>query len=267
MNSEIPPIERAGLERLYRRYNKREFVHPDPVEFLYSYPDVRDREIVGLMASSLAYGRVAQIFSSVQRVLQRMPSPRKFLERSSRKSLARTFSVFRHRFTTGRELAALLYGAKIVIAQYGSLRHCFLAGMSPHDDTVLPALTLFVHRLVEDSLPGSLLPSPCRGSACKRLNLFLRWMIREDEVDPGGWGAAHAARLIIPLDTHMHRICRGLGFTRRGQADLRTAREVTDAFRRIVPEDPVRYDFTLTRLGMMGSTAWRCLEQEHSVAV
>ena len=153
VNSGIPTIERASLERLYRRYNKREFVHPDPVEFLYSYPDVRDREIIGLVASSLAYGRVAQIFSSVRRVLHRMPSPRDFLERSTRKSLARAFSGFRHRFTTGRELAALLYSAKTVIGQYGSLRHCFLTGMSPHDDTVLPALTSFVDHLVENSLP------------------------------------------------------------------------------------------------------------------
>ena len=97
---------------------------------------------------------------------------------------------------------------------------------------------------------AGLLPSPSAGSACKRLNLFLRWMVRQDNVDPGGWDSVSPAKLIIPLDTHMHRIGRRLGLTPRRQADLRTAIEITEGFRGICPSDPVRYDFALTRLGI-----------------
>ena len=98
-----------------------------------------------------------------------------------------------------------------------------------------------------------LLPSPESGSACKRLNLFLRWMVRSDAVDPGGWSGVSPAMLIVPLDTHMHRIAAKLGLTKRRAADFRAAREVTGAFRTIAPEDPVKYDFALTRLGILRS--------------
>jgi len=261
LKKETPAADRRRLESFYRRYNRREFVDLDPVGFLYRYPDVGDREIVALVASSLAYGRVAQIFSSVQRALELMPSPHEFLRKSSLQSLRRRFAGFRHRFSTGRELAALLHGVKKSIAEHGSLKAAFLSCAGRNDETILPALEAFTERISGNgSCPvGSLIPSARRGSACKRLNLFLRWMVREDDVDPGGWPEVEASRLLIPLDTHMHRICRGLGFTRRAQADMRTALQATSAFRRIVPGDPVRYDFTLTRLGMSGDTAWKTL--------
>ncbi|MFC1474950.1 TIGR02757 family protein, partial [bacterium] len=98
-----------------------------------------------------------------------------------------------------------------------------------------------------------LTPAPRRGSACKRMNLFLRWMVRRDDVDPGPWTDVPASKLVVPLDTHMHRISSGMGLTSRKQADLKTAIEITDAFRAISPEDPVRYDFALTRLGILGN--------------
>ena len=94
------------------------------------------------------------------------------------------------------------------------------------------------------------LACPDKGSACKRLNLFLRWMVREDNVDPGGWNQVPASMLIIPLDTHMHRIGHSFQLTSRKQADMRTALEITKAFREMSPQDPVRYDFSLTRLGI-----------------
>ncbi len=101
---------------------------------------------------------------------------------------------------------------------------------------------------------GRLLCHPAAGSACKRLNLYLRWMVRRDDVDPGGWTGVSPARLVIPLDVHMHRIGRGLGLTQSRYANLRTALEITAAFRRIAPDDPVRYDFALTRLGIRSDT-------------
>ncbi len=245
-------IYSRNLCELYDTYNHREFVHPDPLEFLYDYQDLRDREIAGLVASSLAYGGVRQILKGVKSVLDRMESPYAFLKANSRDALTRTFANFKYRFTTGEELALMLYGVRQVVERYGSLQACFVNALRDDDETVIPALTVLVKELsaVFDSRPRSLLPSPTAGSACKRLNLFLRWMVRRDEVDPGGWDEVPASKLIVPLDTHMHRISLQLGLTKRKQANLRTACEITAAFRSIEPEDPVRYDFALTRLGI-----------------
>jgi uncharacterized protein (TIGR02757 family) len=257
-------ISKSQLEELYRRFTLREFVHPDPLEFLYAYPALRDREVVGLVASSLAYGRVLQILRSVSGVLERIgPAPAEFLRRHTHGSLRRAFDGFKHRFTTGRDLADLLFGAKRAVEKHGSLGACFLAGLKPGDETVLPAMSALVRELTIQyrSDHFSLLPPPDRGSACKRLNLFLRWMVRHDDVDPGGWDSVSPAKLIVPLDVHMHRICRLLGLSSRRQADLRAALEVTSAFRTIVPDDPVRYDFCLTRPGIRwGATSSNVLE-------
>ena len=121
---------------------------------------------------------------------------------------------------------------------------------------MIPALAEFVEELssVFAGKPRSLLPSPRAGSACKRHNLFLRWMVRSDAVDPGGWMDIPSAKLIVPVDVHMHRISLQIGLTKRKQANLRTALEITAAFRSIAPEDPVRYDFALTRLGIRNDT-------------
>ncbi len=245
-------IPQKNLCELYETYNHREFVHPDPLEFLYDYPDLRDREIVGLVASSLAYGGVRQILKGVKSVLVRMESPHAFLRNSSRESLVRLFVNFKYRFTTGEELASMLYGIKRVLEKYGSLQACFVNALNDDDETVIPAMSELVKELsaVFKGKPRSLLPSPTAGSACKRLNLFLRWMVRCDEVDPGGWDNVPASKLIVPLDTHMHRISLQLGLTKRKQANLKAACEITAAFRSIEPEDPVRYDFALTRLGI-----------------
>jgi uncharacterized protein (TIGR02757 family) len=323
MSADMPTraIKRR-LDELYDTYTRREFVPPDPVEALYPYGDVRDREIVALIASSLAYGRAAQIHKSVSAVLGRMAhdssasrhdssasrhdpqtttgfttsrgvsaplsgrgptgaagcettpspgSPRRFLERSSLESLRHAFADFRHRFTSGEELAVMLFGVRRVLDRWGSLEACFAAGISADDDTVLPALCRFVRELTTaadgDAAPRacgepcpdecpSLLPLPARGSACKRLNLFLRWMVRRDDVDPGGWDGVPPAKLIVPLDTHMHRICLTLSLTRRRHPDMRAALEATSAFRQVAPDDPVRYDFALTRLGIRTDTDW-----------
>jgi uncharacterized protein (TIGR02757 family) len=249
----MPTVTKQELELVYQRYNRLEFVHPDPLECLYQYENVCDREIAGLIASSLAYGRVVQILKSVSAVLERMmPSPSAFLRQASRKGLERTFAEFKHRFTTGEQLGALLFGIKNVVEGYGSLYTCFLAGLEDDHATVLPALHVFTNELAARSHGplGHLVPCPERGSACKRLNLFLRWMVRRDAVDPGGWEGVPVSKLIVPVDTHMHRVSLLLGLTRRKQADMRTAIEITDGFRAIAPEDPVKYDFALTRFGI-----------------
>jgi len=240
------------LEELYRKYNRREFVYPDPLIFLYDYEDPADREIVGLVASSLAYGNVKQILSSAGKVLDAMrPSPRGFLDKTSESELRRTYIGFRHRWTTGDDIASLMIGVKRTIARHGSLRACFASGMEADNGSVLSALGKFVAEI--DRASGTrcgLLPLPSRGSACKRLLLYLRWMVRKDEVDPGGWSEISPRCLVVPLDRHMYSISRALGITNRRQADMKAALEVTGFFRKFAPEDPVRYDFALTRLGI-----------------
>ena len=241
------------LEGLYEKFNRRRYVHPDPLEFLYNYDDPSDRELVALVASSLAYGRVAQILKSVSAVLAKLgPEPVKHLAEMTPSQLRRAMNGFRHRFNTGLHVAAMLTGAKHTIERYGSLEACFAQGLSPEDETVLPALLEFVAQ-IKSSAAGQcehLLPDPARGSACKRLNLMLRWLVRSDDVDPGGWSCVGREKLIVPLDTHMHRIALTLGMTDRKSADMRTALEVTEAFKLISPTDPVRYDFALTRFGI-----------------
>lgn len=250
---------RQGLDSLYRKYNRRAFVHPDPLELVYRYETPADQEIAGLIAACLAYGRVAQILASVTRVLEAISgdtqgSPRSFLETATDREVARILPDFKHRFTPGSEVAALLLAVKRALAERGSLEALFSAGVGMKDETILPALTVFVDRL--RALAGgaqacpSLLSSPADGSACKRLNLFLRWMVRRDQVDPGPWRSVSRARLVVPLDTHLHRISRQLRLTDRKQADLKTALEITRGFAGFNPRDPVRYDFSLTRLGI-----------------
>jgi len=245
---------RAKLETLYAACNRAELISPDPVQFLHRYPCREDREIVGLVAASLAYGNVKQILRNVDWVLTRLGAhPRACLTNVTRLELRRLLRGFRHRWTTEAELVAFLWGIRGAVGRYGSLLECFQAGWDERADTVWCALSRLVCRLREgsDGEPcASLLPDPDRGSACKRLHLFLRWMVRRDAVDTGDWAAISRAKLVIPLDTHMHRVARVLGVTRRNQADRRTALEITEAFRAVSPRDPVRYDFALTRLGI-----------------
>ena len=252
-----PSIDRKTLEKLYRKLNRREFVHPDPLEFLYRYDDPDDREVVGLIASTLAYGRVRQILRSVGNALERTgPHPAAFVRNSSPDSLRRAFEGFKHRFTTGEDLCSMLDGVRTVVDEHGTLGGFFSTLLRPEDETVLPALTSFVGAIADASCVAAgeegacPLPDPERGSACKRLHLFLRWMVRRDDVDPGGWDAVPASKLIVPLDTHMHRLSLTLGLTDRRQANGRTALEVTSAFREFSQDDPVKYDFALTRLGI-----------------
>jgi len=242
---------KAELEGIYAVYHRRRYVDPDPLLYLYDYEALADREVVGLLASALAYGRVAQIMASVAGLLRRIgPSPADYLDAVSPSQLRRDMDGFVHRFANAEAMASLLGAIREVQRAHGGLYACFCDGFDSNADTTLPALTHFVDRLHRCGAGGHLMPLPGRGSACKRLHLFLRWMVREDAVDPGGWNAVPPAMLVVPLDVHMHRVGRALGFTRRRTADAIAAQEVTAGFRNIAPDDPVKYDFSLTRLGI-----------------
>lgn len=251
----MPPTDRrfarlALLENAYAAFTRREKASADPVEYLFCHEDPLDREIIALIASSLAYGRVATIRRGVSWVVARLGPPRATVCSADPTVLAHAWASFRHRFTTGDELVRLVGGIRAVIGRFGSLRECFLAGLSPHDPDTWRALDRFVRHLNPRGTRTSLLPPPSGGSACKRLHLFLRWLVRHDEVDPGGWEDVGTARLIVPLDTHMFRLATRLGLTTRRCATAATATEITDGFRALRPDDPVRYDFALMHMAM-----------------
>ncbi len=240
---------KAFLEGLYFVYNRRELVHPDPLVFLYEYDDPADREIAGLVASSLAYGRVAQILKSVEKILKPMGRhPHRFLLRNTR-DLNGLYGDFKHRFTTGEQMATLLDRTAEVLREHRSIGS-FLGSCLQKGGSLPEGLNLFSRGLEPKREGFSLLTAPEDGSACKRLLLWLKWMVRRDDVDPGGWDVLSPRDLIMPTDTHIHNIARQLGLTQRKQADLKTALEITRGFAGIVPEDPTRYDFVLSRFGI-----------------
>lgn len=256
MKDFIPASNKVYLykqfEKLYLDYNRIEFVHPDPLEFVLRFTDRADQEIAGLIASGLAYGRVGQILSSLERIFSVLNRPSVALANLSRKDLMDALGDFRHRWSTGEEVVDLLNGISILREEYGSLERCFLKGLKRDDPDVINSLAAFVERLhlASGRRASSLLASPSQGSACKRMFLYLRWMVRNDVVDPGTWESISSAKLIVPMDVHMHRVSHRLGLTSRRQADLKSALQVTCFFRHLVPEDPVKYDFTLTRPGI-----------------
>ncbi len=244
-----PTLLRSHLDTLYHRYNHRRFVEPDPLAAVYPFENTADQEIAALIASALAFGTVKQILGSIRSVLDTLGPPEKALREADAGQLRETFAAFRHRYVTGREVVALLLGMRRVRAAYGSLGAAFAAQLRPDETNVFPALTRFA-ALLHGGEKNYLLPDPARGSACKRWMLYLRWMVRKDTVDLGCWRGVSPSQLIVPMDTHMHRIALRLGFTSRKTADAKAALETTAAFRVICPEDTVRYDFALTRLGI-----------------
>lgn len=252
----MPDPLRQKLETLYTAYNRKRFVDPDPLMFLYQYPQVCDREIAGLVAACLAYGRVEMILQAVNQVLVFLGSnPKDRVLHLNETDLCRGLAGFSYRFARPAHVVSLMVGIQRVLRQYDSLEACFMAGMSLDDATVMPGLLHLVRHLNPDGACGHLLADPAKSSACKRSHLFLRWMVRKDPVDPGGWDKVRPSQLLIPLDRHMFSAGKMLGFTRRKTPDRTACLEITDGFRQLNPEDPVKYDFCLTRFGIRRSLA------------
>jgi uncharacterized protein (TIGR02757 family) len=244
--------ELKRFEEIYKAYNRPEFIHPDPLEFVLRFNSPDDQEVSGIIAATLAFGRVGHIIKSLESVFRILENPATDIDVISNGDMRKLFRSFRHRWATGEELADLLFAVNHLRQEYGSLGKCFEAGIGDDDTDVIPALTRFVAGMKDASGRGSssLLSCPTGGSACKRLLLYLRWMVRKDMVDPGPWKGVSPSMLVVPVDTHMHRIAIGMGLTSRKQADMKCALEITAYFRRLSPEDPVRYDFSLTRPGI-----------------
>jgi uncharacterized protein (TIGR02757 family) len=267
----LSPRERIlgdRLEELYRSYGP-ETVASDPIVFIGRYEAHEDREVVGWIASAFAYGRVATIQGSVARILAALgPRPAETLDgigsfaRFGREAL----EGFRHRFHSEADAAALLCVIAHARREAGSVRAFFESEWRDSDPDVAGLLSRVVARIDRVDFRPALgirrlpaghparffFPDPSAGSACKRWNLYLRWMVRKDLLDFGLWPGIPAGRLVIPTDTHIHLVARRLGLTRRRAADWRTAREITDRLARFDPADPVRFDYALCRIGIFG---------------
>jgi len=245
---------KAFLEKTYREMNRPEYIHPDPLEFVWRYKSAADREVVGLIAACLAYGNVNQILKSVEKVLAPMgKAPAAWLKKTPPAEIKKALAGFKHRFTTGAEMAVFLINIRQALLEHGSLESLFLKGYDRSEPTVEQALYRFIDAFNSRACAPTLTPCTALKSSFKRVNLFLRWMVRKDAVDPGVWEGVSPSKLIIPLDTHMRQVSMKMGITKRKDTSMKTAVEITAYFASLTPEDPVRYDFALTRAGIRGN--------------
>lgn len=256
-------LSRRYLDELHSRYHRLENLAPDPLIFARGYEDPLEGEVAGLIASGLAYGRVELIVRTLGVVFSRLgPRPREALLTASARELSSLFGDFCYRFNKGEDFSLFLWLVRGTLVEHGSLRGLF---SSVRDGDYRATLTRFTDRVFgQDPRPllstreipknhpaRYLLTSPGQGSAAKRLSLYLRWMNRRDELDPGYWlGEIDPAALVVPLDTHVAKVGRAYGLTSRKSADWLAANEITDALRGFYPTDPLRYDFSLFRFGM-----------------
>jgi uncharacterized protein (TIGR02757 family) len=266
------------LERLYAARSPQHLAN-DPLSFCHTYSDPADREVAAVIASAFAYGGIKIILRTLGAIFVELgSSPRDYVEGFTPATALKTFRDFKHRFNDGRDLTALLWAIRLMVADAGSVNRFFLRHHDPTADDVTSALNGYSPAVLkqdyrpvfgtaaipEDSYFPFLFPAPAAGSACKRLCMFLRWVARPaDGIDLGLWSGVTSAQLIIPVDTHISRICTYLGFTGRKAADWRMAQEITAALRCLDPADPVKYDFSLAHLGISegcnGTDPLRCL--------
>jgi uncharacterized protein (TIGR02757 family) len=254
-------IIKSVLDKLYNKYNHRDLIKPDPLQFVYKYNKPCDQEIVALLSADLAYGRVEQIQKSLTRLFELMgDSPYEFV-REFDKAKRKKLHSFKHRFTIGQDISDLLTCLRKVLDKHNTIEEFFIKGCNPEDKNIIGGLSNFCNSLINICASehngktsrglNYLLVNPDNGSACKRLNLFLRWMVRDDDVDAGLWTSVDKAKLIVPIDVHMGRLCRILGFHNKKNVSLSTAIQITDCFAEIEPDDPVKYDFALSRIGIV----------------
>ena len=254
---------RGVLDAQYADFN-REDAAADPVQLVRRYRDPRDVEIAGFCAAALAFGRVASVLQSIERLFAILGSSPYAFVRDFEPDDHPALRPLVHRWVTGRDLAALLLVLRRMLEESGSIEAFFLERYSPDDVDVGPALDAFCARALAFELSSvygrrrarlgvcHFFPRPSAGSACKRLNLFLRWMVRKDQVDLGVWTRVPAAKLVVPLDTHVIRLGKCLRLTARATPGWKMAAEITEALRALSPDDPVRYDFSLCHIGMAG---------------
>ena len=245
------------FDTLYREY-RSSFIRTDPIVFVTHYKERNDKEVVAFIASAFAYGNVSQIQKNLSFLLTPLTkTPSVFLASTNIPQLVKScFSSWKYRFQKPEDLESFFFGIQNILKKYGSFENLFLKGYSEKD--FKKSLENFIERFHQE-IPSSmkpidfLLPSPAKGSACKRLNLFLRWMVRKDDIDFGLWENISPAKLYFPVDTHILQITGDIGIhsTQGKSATWKSVEVITRYFRNLDPEDPVKYDFALTRLGML----------------
>jgi uncharacterized protein (TIGR02757 family) len=251
------------LDRLYHDFNQADAV-TDPVNLVRPFAEPADREVAGFCAAALAFGRVGSVNQSIRALFAVMgPHPAAFVRSFDPVAGRQALHAFVHRWIRGADVAALLWVLRQMLEAEGTIEGFFVRGDDRASPDVGPALDAFSSRALAFDLrpaygtvpkrPGVcyFFPRPSAGSACKRLNLYLRWMVRQDDVDLGVWRSVSPARLVVPLDTHVIRLGRCLGLTRYRSPGWRMAADITASLRAIDVVDPVRFDFSLCHVGMM----------------
>ena len=258
---------KARLETQYEQFNTDAVT--DPIQIVRRYTRADDREIIGFCASALAFGRVQSVINSIEGLVAVMgASPAEYVRAFDPKRDRRSLDHLVHRWTRGIDLAALIWILRQMLERHGSIEGFFVDDMDADAATVEAALDAFSQRacaLDQRAVYGRtarkpgvsyFFARPTNGGACKRLNLFLRWMVRRDHVDLGVWTRVRPAQLIVPLDTHVIRLARCLRLTRYASPGWRMAMDITVALRRFDPVDPIRYDFSLCHIGMMNACGY-----------
>src|SRR5262249_37008184 len=259
------PGLKSTLDGLYATFNFPDSA-ADPIQIVRRFEAPADREVVGFIAASLAFGRVASVLQSIERVLAIAgPRPADYVRSFQPARDAGAFRGLGHRWTRSVDLVALLWVVKQMLDRHGTIEGFFLEGFDRRAPDVGPALDSFSRRARALDIraaygrtpkrPGVcyFFPQPSSGSACKRLNLFLRWMVRRDALDLGVWTRVPPSALIVPLDTHVIRVGRCLRLTRYTSPGWRMAQDITASLRRLNPSDPVRFDYSICHLGMMNA--------------
>jgi uncharacterized protein (TIGR02757 family) len=256
---------REPLERLYREFDYGARVARDAIEFPLRYPASDDREMVALLTACLAYGRVDLFGRALERVLRAMgPSPAAFVRDFDVRRDAEAFAGFVYRFNRPRDLVAFCVAGRELLGRHGTLQKCFDAGDADPTGPIGPALERFARAFldadVREVFPRGrpsrgyrhFFPLPSGGGPCKRLHLFLRWMVRREPPDFGLWTSISPARLLMPIDTHVENMSRAIGLTRRRSRTWKMVEEITGRLALIDAADPVKYDFALCHKRMSG---------------
>ncbi len=242
------------LDGIYKKYRKKHS-SKDPVWHLHNLKDARDIELLGFIISCYTYGQVDLINAHIDRLLKNTGTNiYEFTVNFSKSKDKKRLQNLYYRFNTGNHLIWLFQILKKAMISNGSLNNLFLKYYNQSDDNVIPALTGFVNELKSPLKDRSsfkhFIPDPGSNSSYKRLNLYLRWMVRKDEIDLGVWKSIETSKLIMPLDVHVHRVARHLKLVERKSADLKFAIKLTDRLKQFDPEDPVKYDFALCHIGV-----------------
>ncbi len=244
------------LDGLYKKFS-RKYSSDDPVWILHNLKDKKDIEFLGFVVSCFSYGRVELIVDFIKELVKAIDkNVFDFVLNFNPAKDRRYFRGFYYRFNTEQDLTELFKCLSSAAKKYGSLENLFMKKYSDSDENILKALNHFTKILNSFSRKprGSsfryLIPVPKNNSTCKRLNLFLRWLVRKDNIDFGIWNGVSKSKLIIPVDTHVYRVSRELGLIKRKSCDLKFALELTNELKEFDPEDPVKYDFALCHLGI-----------------